>query len=197
MWSRRKSLSGSDGVLAHWPIVPCAGSAENRRLRVDLVEGNHNSNEVRKLATGLNRSLHMTAYNRFSNLVRFPNLYLKFSSVNLYAAARGKSNARELFSRLLDCFGASRMMWGSNFPATNDRSLKKQYDLLATNFPLFRRRTSVDSSAKRLSNCGQHCRKGLIRCHGLFFAGRRRASRLGDLPVASWQRLRRLCSESL
>jgi amidohydrolase family protein len=26
-------------------------------------------------------------------------------------------------------FGASRMMWGSNFPATNDRSLKEQYDL--------------------------------------------------------------------
>jgi predicted TIM-barrel fold metal-dependent hydrolase len=63
------------------------------------------------------------------DLVRFPNLYLKFSSVNLYAAARGKSNARKFFSRLLDRFGASRMMWGSNFPATNDRSLKEQYDL--------------------------------------------------------------------
>ena len=63
------------------------------------------------------------------DLVRFPNLYLKFSSVNLYAAARGKSNAREFFSRLLDCFGANRIMWGSNFPATNDRSLKEQYDL--------------------------------------------------------------------
>jgi L-fuconolactonase len=63
------------------------------------------------------------------DLVRFPNLYLKFSSVNLYAASRGKSNSRDFFSRLLDCFGASRMMWGSNFPATNDRSLREQYDL--------------------------------------------------------------------
>jgi predicted TIM-barrel fold metal-dependent hydrolase len=63
------------------------------------------------------------------DLARFPNLYLKFSSVNLYAASRGKSNVTEFFSRLLDCFGASRMMWGSNFPATNDRSLKEQYDL--------------------------------------------------------------------
>ena len=63
------------------------------------------------------------------DLVRFPNLYLKFSSVNLYAASRRRSNAREFFSHLLDCFGASRMMWGSNFPATNDRSLKEQYDL--------------------------------------------------------------------
>jgi L-fuconolactonase len=63
------------------------------------------------------------------DLARFPNLYLKFSSINLYAASGGKSNAREFFSRLLESFGASRMMWGSNFPATNDRSLKEQYDL--------------------------------------------------------------------
>jgi L-fuconolactonase len=63
------------------------------------------------------------------DLARFPNLYLKFSSINLYAASGGKSYAREFFSRLLDCFGASRMMWGSNFPATNDRGFKEQYDL--------------------------------------------------------------------
>jgi L-fuconolactonase len=62
-------------------------------------------------------------------LARFPNLFLKFSSVNLYSAAKGRSNAKEFFSRLLDCFGSGRMMWGSNFPATNDRSLKEQYDL--------------------------------------------------------------------
>jgi len=62
-------------------------------------------------------------------LVRFPNLYLKFSSVNLYAASRGKSNPKEFFSRLLDHFGSNRMMWGSNFPATYDRSLKEQYEL--------------------------------------------------------------------
>jgi predicted TIM-barrel fold metal-dependent hydrolase len=62
-------------------------------------------------------------------LVRFPNLYLKFSSVNLYAARRGKSTSREFFTRLIDRFGASRLMWGSNFPATYDRSLKDQVDI--------------------------------------------------------------------
>ena len=30
---------------------------------------------------------------------------------------------------MLDCFGASRLMWGSNFPATHDRSLKAQLAL--------------------------------------------------------------------
>ena len=63
------------------------------------------------------------------DLVRFPYLYLKFSSVNLHAASRGKSSPLEFFSRLLDSFGAARLMWGSNFPATNDRSLKEQYEL--------------------------------------------------------------------
>jgi predicted TIM-barrel fold metal-dependent hydrolase len=62
-------------------------------------------------------------------LNRFPNLYLKFSSVNLYAARRGESTPEEFFSRLVDRFGAKRLMWGSNFPATNDRSLKDQFDL--------------------------------------------------------------------
>ena len=63
------------------------------------------------------------------DLVRFPNLYLKFSSVSLYAARRGKSTTRDFFTRLFDCFGAKRLMWGWNFPATYDRSLKDQLDL--------------------------------------------------------------------
>jgi L-fuconolactonase len=62
-------------------------------------------------------------------LVKLPNIYLKFSSVNLYAAARGKSTPREFFSRLLEVFGSRRLMWGSNFPNTYDRSLKDQLTL--------------------------------------------------------------------
>lgn len=62
-------------------------------------------------------------------LARFPNLFLKFSSVSLYAARKGKSTPREFFSRLLDRFGPQRMMWGSNFPATHDRTLKEQLEL--------------------------------------------------------------------
>jgi predicted TIM-barrel fold metal-dependent hydrolase len=62
-------------------------------------------------------------------LVRFPHLYLKFSSVNLYSARRGKSTPEEFFTRLIDRFGARRLMWGSNFPATYDRSLNDQFDL--------------------------------------------------------------------
>lgn len=62
-------------------------------------------------------------------LVRYPNLYLKFSSVSLDEARSGKSSPKQLFTRLIDRFGATRLMWGSNFPATHDRSLKDQLHL--------------------------------------------------------------------
>ncbi|MGH7932473.1 MAG: amidohydrolase family protein [Candidatus Binataceae bacterium] len=62
-------------------------------------------------------------------MARLPNVYLKFSTVSMYAVRRGKSTARELFQRLLERFGARRMMWGSNYPATYDRSLKAQLEL--------------------------------------------------------------------
>jgi predicted TIM-barrel fold metal-dependent hydrolase len=63
------------------------------------------------------------------DLARFPNLYLKFSTVSIYAASKGRSRASDFFRRLLDRFGPQRMMWGSNFPATHDRSLKEQLEL--------------------------------------------------------------------
>jgi predicted TIM-barrel fold metal-dependent hydrolase len=63
------------------------------------------------------------------DLVRFTNVYLKFSTETLYAARRGKSSPREFFSHLLDSFGARRLMWGSNFPATHDRPLQEQLAL--------------------------------------------------------------------
>ena len=60
------------------------------------------------------------------DLARVPHLYLKFSTETLYASKRGKSTSREFFARLVDQFGAKRIMWGSNYPATYDRSLKDQ-----------------------------------------------------------------------
>jgi len=63
------------------------------------------------------------------DLARYPNVYLKFSTETMYAARRGKSNPRDFFGRILDRFGASRLMWGSNFPATHDRPLKEQLAL--------------------------------------------------------------------
>ncbi len=63
------------------------------------------------------------------DLARFPNCYLKISTVSIDAAMAGHSTGAEFFRRLVDTFGARRIMWGSNFPATYDRSLKEQVDL--------------------------------------------------------------------
>jgi L-fuconolactonase len=57
------------------------------------------------------------------DLARFPNFYGKFSSWTIAAAAKnGPRGCAEFFRRLIDAFGAHRLMWGSNFPASNDRS---------------------------------------------------------------------------
>jgi len=62
-------------------------------------------------------------------LARFSNCYLKLSTVSIYAATAGRSTSAEFFRRLVDTFGVRRLMWGSNFPATYDRSLKQQVEL--------------------------------------------------------------------
>ena len=63
------------------------------------------------------------------DLARMPNVYLKFSTVNMDSSRSGSSTPRAFFDRLLEHFGSHRMMWGSNFPATHDRSLREQFAL--------------------------------------------------------------------
>jgi L-fuconolactonase len=56
-------------------------------------------------------------------LAKFPNFYGKFSSWTIAALDKTGKQARvEFFRRLVDTFGAHRLMWGTNFPASNDRS---------------------------------------------------------------------------
>ena len=59
------------------------------------------------------------------DLARFPNFYGKFSSWTIAAAAKnGPRGCAQFFRRLIDTFGAHRLMWGTNFPASNDRSFQ-------------------------------------------------------------------------
>lgn len=58
-------------------------------------------------------------------LSRFPNLYGKFSSWTIESLARnGEKACTDFFRRLIDAFGPKRLMWGSNFPASNERSYR-------------------------------------------------------------------------
>jgi predicted TIM-barrel fold metal-dependent hydrolase len=60
-------------------------------------------------------------------LARFPNLYLKFSSETIYAAQAGTKHPARVLQQVDRVLRPQRIMWGSNYPATYDRSLKEQF----------------------------------------------------------------------
>ena len=51
-------------------------------------------------------------------LARYGNLFLKLTTRNVVEARRGKATPESFFSRLVQEFGASRIAWGSNYPAS-------------------------------------------------------------------------------
>jgi len=51
-------------------------------------------------------------------LSRHPGLYLKLTTHNLREARKGKATPETFFARVVAEFGASRIAWGSNFPAS-------------------------------------------------------------------------------
>jgi L-fuconolactonase len=61
-------------------------------------------------------------------LAAYPNLYLKIKTQNNWQASKGKATPETMFGKLVSEFGANRMMWGSNYPAS-DGSLKELTEL--------------------------------------------------------------------
>jgi L-fuconolactonase len=51
-------------------------------------------------------------------LAKYPNVYLKVTERNLVGARAGKATPESFFGRLVADFGASRIAWGSNYPAS-------------------------------------------------------------------------------
>jgi predicted TIM-barrel fold metal-dependent hydrolase len=54
----------------------------------------------------------------FFALAKYPNVYLKLTPLNVSPDNWGKATPQSFFGELIKVFGASRMAWGSNFPAT-------------------------------------------------------------------------------
>jgi predicted TIM-barrel fold metal-dependent hydrolase len=52
------------------------------------------------------------------DLARHPNLFLKLTAHNVREAGKGKARPESFFARVVAEFGASRIAWGSNFPAS-------------------------------------------------------------------------------
>ena len=51
-------------------------------------------------------------------LAAYPGVYLKVTERNLVGASAGKATPKSFFGRLVSEFGASRIAWGSNYPAS-------------------------------------------------------------------------------
>ena len=54
----------------------------------------------------------------FFALAPYPNVYLKLTTLNVSPADWGKASPQSFFGELIKVYGASRIAWGSNFPAT-------------------------------------------------------------------------------
>lgn len=51
-------------------------------------------------------------------LAKYGNVYLKMTSRNVTEARKGKATPATFFGQLVQAFGASRIAWGSNYPAS-------------------------------------------------------------------------------
>jgi len=54
------------------------------------------------------------------DMARFPNFHLKLTSRSFVATGKGKSTPQAAMEKLVSVFGADRLAWGSNFPASSD-----------------------------------------------------------------------------
>jgi predicted TIM-barrel fold metal-dependent hydrolase len=52
-------------------------------------------------------------------LAKYPNVFLKLTSDTVRASKQGKASPQSFFTQLLEAFGAARIAWGSNFPASS------------------------------------------------------------------------------
>lgn len=53
------------------------------------------------------------------DLAKYPNLFLKLKSAAFSQAKKGISTSEAMFGKLVAEFGANRLAWGSNYPASN------------------------------------------------------------------------------
>ena len=116
LWQRASELRIPVCVLTNFPQVPRLRRVLERfhelRLALDHLG-------LPRLDDGPGFSNERAVF----DLAQLPNFHGKFSSWTIAAAARNGAQAFvDFFLRLVDTFGAQRLMWGTNFPASNDRT---------------------------------------------------------------------------
>ena len=83
----------------------------------------HAGNVNRRLADGTTPA---TPPEALLALARYPNIYLKLTNQNIDGAREAGVAPLVFFGPLLEAFGAKRLMWGSDFPATADQAYESR-----------------------------------------------------------------------
>jgi predicted TIM-barrel fold metal-dependent hydrolase len=83
----------------------------------------HAGNVNRRLADGTTPA---TPPEALLALARFPNLYLKLTNQNVDGVREAGVAPGVFFGPLVEAFGARRLMWGSDFPATADQKYESR-----------------------------------------------------------------------
>jgi len=52
------------------------------------------------------------------DLAKYPNIFLKVTQRNFTESQNGKATPDTFFPKLVEAFGAQRLAWGSNYPAS-------------------------------------------------------------------------------
>ena len=93
----------------------------------------------------------------FFALASYPNVYLKFTTINMIHAGQGQSTPTDFFTAVIEKFGADKIMWGSNYPsiwrdipADSYRSLVDFALVTLADFPLESRRWLFGGTAQSL-----------------------------------------------
>jgi predicted TIM-barrel fold metal-dependent hydrolase len=70
------------------------------------------------------------AAGEFFALRDLTNVHFKFSSMNLWEAAEGKSTTKAFLGALVEHFGSGRLLWGSDFPHSRGSASAPYKDLV-------------------------------------------------------------------
>ena len=101
-------------------ITVCVSTRDPEQLRT-IVQSNPRVKIVLDHTTDfltLDEGPPYNASQSFFEMARFPNFYLKVTPVTYGKAAAGKSTPQAFMQKLVSVFGADRIAWGSNLPAT-------------------------------------------------------------------------------
>jgi predicted TIM-barrel fold metal-dependent hydrolase len=110
LWERARSLNVVVSLLANPEHIPAIGVLAQRFADVPIVIDHMAHPDV---TAGANSP----SFQRLLDLAKYPQVFVKVSGHYYYSRQPYPyADCHDLFRALYDCFGPSRLIWGSDFP---------------------------------------------------------------------------------